>query len=203
MKPYSNEVVMQLVKSRSFFLRSRASKRSLISRSICFRFFVAWRCSDVRDLRLECVAHPHEFCLRIGVVWLILELARTSPVQIKNMRAARVVFMSNQAKRVNDSGGNLWNSLAPLRRGSGSKQPFDVPTPALLDKDGATLDTMPAIKDRWVWHFSEVVGGVPTTAAGIVDRIIFAEQSRSDVSYDGDFTCLPTLDGIRKDIAGT
>ena len=68
-KPYSNDVVMQLSKSRSFYLRSRASKRSLISRSICFRFFVAWRCREAPDLRLECVAHPHEFCLRIETAW--------------------------------------------------------------------------------------------------------------------------------------
>ena len=102
------------------------------------------------------MAHPHEFCLRIEVAWLTLELARTSPVHIKNMRAAKVVFMCNQATRVNDSFGNLWNSLAPLRRGAGSKQPFDVPTPAFLDKDGSTLDTMPAIKDRWISHFAEV-----------------------------------------------
>ena len=86
---------------------------------------------------------------------------------------------------------------------AGSTQPFDVPTPALLDKDGATLDTMPAIKERWVSHFAGVEGGVPTTATGIVDRIIFAEQSRAGVSYDGDFTCLPTLGGIGKAIAGT
>ena len=61
---------------------------------------------------------------------------------------------------------------------------------------------MPAIKARWVSQFADVEGGVPTTASGIVDRIIFAENTRAGVSYDGDFTCLPTLGGIRKAIAG-
>ena len=80
---------------------------------------------------------------------MTLELARTS-------RSAKVVLMCNQAKQANESGGNLWSTLAPLRRGAGSKQPFDVPTPALLDKDSSALDTLPAIKERWVSHFAEV-----------------------------------------------
>ena len=119
------------------------------------------------------------------------------------MRSAKVVFMCNQAKQVKESGGKFWSTLAPLRRGGGSKQPYDVPTPALFDKDGSALDTMPAMKERRVWHVAEVEGGVPTSACGIVHLFLFAAASRAGMSDDGDFTCLPTLAGIRNSIAGT
>ena len=92
------------------------------------------------------MVHPHEFCLKIEVAWLTLELANIFEHSDQNMRSAKVVFMRNHAKQVNESGGNLWSKVAPLRRGAGSKQLCDVPTPALLDKDGFVFDIMPAIQ---------------------------------------------------------